>query len=188
MVLDVATAPTRITAEQLEQWPESGERLELVRGRVETMAPAGFEHGLVATALVHILRAFVIERRLGAVVSAETGFVIAHDPDTVRAPDVAFVTADRVTTQKRPSGYFVGAPDLAVEVVSPTDTNDAVEAKVLDYLDAGTRQVWVVSPRHRTLQVVESRQSSRILGPDDTLDGGDLLPGFSLRVGEIFPE
>lgn len=187
MVLDVAAAPT-ITAEQLERWPESGERVELVRGRVEKMAPAGFEHGLVATALAHSLRAFVIERRLGAVVSAETGFVIAHDPDTVRAPDVAFVTAERVSEQERPSGFFVGAPDLAVEVVSPTDTNDAVEDKVLDYLDAGTRQVWVVSPRHRTLQVFESRQSSRLLGPDDTLDGGDLLSGFSLRVGDLFPE
>lgn len=188
MVLDVAAVSTPITAEQLERWPESDERIELVRGRIESMAPAGFEHGLVATAIAHALSAFVSERRLGAVVSAETGFVLAREPDTVRAPDIAFVATERVAAQERPSGFFIGAPDLAVEVVSPTDTIENVETKVLDYLDAGTRQVWVVFPRNRTLRVVESRQSSRILGADDTLDGGDLLPGFSLRVGEIFPE
>lgn len=186
MVLDGA-APHLVTAAELEGWSSEDERVELVRGKVERMAAAGFEHALIAAAIFRALDRYVGEKRSGYVVSTEAGFVLARDPDTVRAPDVAFVTAERTAAQERPEGFFEGAPDLAVEVVSPTDAGEAIEAKVLDYLDAGTRQVWVVYPRRRTVRVVESRQVSRILGADDTLDGGDLLPGFAVRVGELFP-
>lgn len=188
MVLDIVAAPTPITAEQLERWPDDEERIELVRGRIERVSPAGGPHGRTAARLLRLLGNHVAERGLGEVYAAETGFLLARDPDTVRAPDAAFVRGDRVADLEKPTGFLAGPPDLAVEVVSPSDTNEAVDAKILDYLDAGTRQVWVISPRHRTLRVVESRRSSRILGPDDVLDGGDLLPGLSLRVGELFPE
>lgn len=179
-------APSPVTVSQLESWPSEDGRIELVRGDLERSPPAGFDHGLVATAIARALDRHATEATLGSVVWG-VGFVLARDPDTVRAPDVAFVTAERTAAQERPEGFFEGAPDLAVEVVSPTDAGEAIEAKVLDYLDAGTRQVWVAYPRRRTVRVVESRQVSRILGADDKLDGGDLLPGFAVRVGELFP-
>jgi Uma2 family endonuclease len=188
MVSNLAAEYPLLTADDLVGLPATEDRVELVAGRVERMAPAGFEHGLIAAAVAHALRSFVLERGLGAVVSAETGFLLKRDPDTVRAPDVGFVAVERLATGGRPVGFFAGAPDLAFEVVSPTDTAEAVDAKVLDYLDTGSRQVWILSPRRRTLRVVESRERSRILGPDDTLSGGDLLPGFAVHVGDLFPD
>lgn len=187
LVISDVAAPSLTTAAELERWPAGEERVELVRGKVEQMAPAGFEHGLIAAALLRVLGNFVSERGLGFVVSTETGFVLARDPDTVRAPDVAFVTAERAAAQERPAGFFDGAPDLAAEVVSPTDTSEAVEAKVLDFLEAGCREVWVVHPSRRTVRVVGPQERSLILKAEETLDGGELLPGFSVRVGDLSP-
>jgi Uncharacterized protein conserved in cyanobacteria len=175
-----------ITAEDLERMLFGEQRVELVRGEVITMAPAGAEHGEIAGFTFGALFNFVRTHSLGSLFAAETGFILARNPDTVRAPDVSFVAAERAAQQRGRTGFFEGPPDLAVEVVSPHDTAEEVEAKVLDYLEAGTRMVWIVRPRTRTVTVYRSLREVQVLRPGDTLDGGDVLPGFTLPVEALF--
>jgi Uma2 family endonuclease len=180
----MATVEHLMTAAELLQTPGLG-RCELVRGELIQMTPAGFEHGRIAAEIGGILREFVRPRALGVITGAETGFHIGRDPDTVRAPDAAFIRAERVpATPVR--GFFAAAPDLAVEVLSPGDRASAVLAKVPDWLDAGCRAVWVVDPEMATVTVYPGRDRIVVLGRSDTLSGGDVLPGFSVLVGEIF--
>jgi Uma2 family endonuclease len=175
-----------VTAEQLASTIPGEKPLELVRGEVVEMSPAGFDHGAIALAVGSVLREFVRSHGLGTVTAAETGFILARDPDTVRAPDAAFVARERVGRQGRPEGFFEGAPDLAVEVVSPHDRDLEVEEKILDYLQAGTRMVWVVRPRNQTVTVYRSFSDIRVFLVDETLDGGDVLPGLEVPVSELF--
>lgn len=179
--------PTRlVTAAELESLPQGDERVELVKGVIVRMDPAGHEHGGVAARILIRLGNFVETHQLGMVYAAETGFTLSHDPDTVRAPDAAFVTAERVAQIKRRRGYFDGAPDLAVEIVSPDDKAEEIDAKVLDYLEAGCRLVWVIQPRTKTITVYRSLDQVRVLTQRDTLDGADVVPGFAVPVKEIF--
>jgi len=178
------TTQQTVTAEQLLDMPGLG-RCELTRGVLTMMTPAGSEHGAVSVNLTAPLAVFVNANALGKVFASETGFQIAHDPDTVRAPDVAFVCAQRLPA-RLPKGFFQGAPDLAVEVVSPSDRASEVLAKVQDWLDAGSRMVWVVDPQTRTVTVHRSRTEITVLGVADQLTCGDLLPGFSLAVADVF--
>ena len=149
------------------------------------MSPAGFDHGRFASKIVAALENHVARRKSGVVTTAETGFQIAHDPDTVRAPDVAYVRSERIPVGGV-KGFFPGAPDLAVEVVSPSDRASEVAAKVLEWLSAGCQAVWVVDPENRTVTVHRSRSDITVLTAADTLDGGDLLPAFSMPVAEAF--
>jgi Uma2 family endonuclease len=119
------------------------------------------------------------------VFGADTGFILSRAPDTVRAPDIAFVAEGRFETGL-PFGYVPFAPDLAVEIVSPSNTASELQAKVLEYLEAGTRLVWVIDPRRETVMVYRSRDDIRILGRDDELDAADVLPGFKLALSELF--
>jgi len=180
----MATTAQIVTAEQLLNAPDLG-RCELIRGELAMMSPAGFRHGHVAARLVAVLTNFVEPRRLGVVTGSETGFQIAHHPDTVRAPDAAFVRADRIPAAF-PTGFFQGAPDLAVEVLSPSDRASDINAKVGDWLEAGTRAVWVVDPQNRTVAVFDKGREVSLLGVFDTLSGGDVLPEFSLPVHQVF--
>jgi len=180
----MATTEPITTAEQLLHASGLGP-CELVRGELIMMTPAGFEHGCVEAVLAGILRDFVKTRGTGRVTGAETGFQIARNPDTVRAPDVAFVRAERVPAAL-PRGFFPGPPDLAVEVLSPDDRAGEVLAKVRDWLEAGCRAVWVVDPKTRTVSVHDSPNRALILAATDTLSGGDVLPGFSVPGAEIF--
>ncbi|MFN8485088.1 MAG: Uma2 family endonuclease [Anaerolineae bacterium] len=175
-----------VTAEMLAALPDTGERTELVRGEVVSMSPGGAEHGRIGGRLFVALGDFVLRHGLGEIYLAETGFILSRDPDTVRAPDAAFVAAARLAGRGRRSGFFDGAPDLAVEVVSPNDSYQDVEDKVYDYLNAGTRAVWVVNPRAQTVTVYEPTRVARTLTVHDTLDGGDTLPGFALPVRDLF--
>lgn len=175
-----------VTAEELERMPQHDAHIELVKGEIVTMPPAGHEHGRVGQWLSWRLAAFVEQHKLGQVYLAETGFILSRHPDTVRAPDAAFVFASRAAQQKRREGFFDGAPDLAVEVVSPEDTVEQVDAKVLDYLQSGTKLVWLVHPRTQTITVYRSLDKVRALTLNDTLDGADVLPGFAVAVQEIF--
>lgn len=175
-----------LTVEDLAQMPDREERTELVKGELKTMAPAGHRHGIVAMKIGGRLLQFVEEHGIGEVYAAETGFVLTRSPDTVRGPDVAFVTAERAAQQPDEEGYFDGPPDLAVEVVSPHDTVEEVETKVLDYLRAGTHMIWIVHPQTKTITVYRSLQEIFVLTEEDALEGGDLLPGFELDVREIF--
>ncbi len=171
------------TAEQLLE--ANLPRCELIEGELIAMSPAGFDHGRFALRIGAALDNFVTPRELGVVVSAEAGFQIAHDPDTVRAPDVAFVRAERVPAGGV-KGFFQGPPDIAVEVLSPGDRASEVLAKAQGWLQAGCRIVWVVDPETRTATVYHSHSEIVVLTADDTLSGDDALPGFSVPVAEIF--
>ena len=150
------------------------------------MSPAGSEHGAIIVNITVLLGQHVKSNQLGVCFGAETGFKIASDPDTVRAPDVAFVSRGRVPESGIPKKFWPGAPDLAVEVLSPGDTLEEVEEKVEDWLSAGTRAVWVVSPKRRSLTVYRSMTDMKRLSESDELDGGDVVPGFRSKVSEFF--
>jgi Uma2 family endonuclease len=172
------------TAERLLHASDLG-RCELVRGELVMMSPSGFEHGLLVTRVTTPLNVFVTQQQLGVVVGAETGFRIARNPDTVRAPDVAFVQAARVPPAAF-TGFFPGAPDLAVEVLSPDDRATQVLAKVQDWLTAGCQRVWVIDPRIRSITVYRSLVETVVLGRDGVLADDELLPGFRLEVASVF--
>ena len=144
---------TLFTAEELLRLPADGRRLELVKGKVYEMAPAGGEHGEVAGTALILLGSHIRNNRLGRVYAAETGFMLARDPDTVRAPDVAFVSTERLPEGRSPRSYPELAPDLAVEVISPNDRMREVLDKVANWLESGTRMVWLIDPIRRTVTV-----------------------------------
>lgn len=173
-----------MTIEEFARLPDDGWRLELVRGQVVREPPAGFQHGGVAAAIAGEIHRFLREHPLGRVVTAEAGFVLCDEPPTVRAPDVAFVRRDRLDFDE--TRFAPLAPDLAVEVVSPSNTMSEIHEKVLDYLDAGSRLVWVVDSDSNTVVAYRSRDEIRMIGGDGELDGGDVLPGFRVRVAELF--
>ena len=175
-----------MTAEDLYSMPDDDVRHELQAGVLISEPLPGARHGRVAVELARILANFVREYRLGVVIGNDSGFVLARRPDTVRGPDVSFVVAERYKAVGDPKGPFPGAPDLAVEVLSPSNSPAAIHAKVADYLAAGTRLVWVVDPETRTVSVHGPLLSPRRLAEADVLDGGDVLPGLEIRVGELF--
>jgi Uma2 family endonuclease len=178
ITLPITTAAQLLHAEGLG-------RCELVRGELVMMTPAGFEHGRIVISLSTPLASFVKGQSLGVVTGAETGFQIARDPDTVRAPDVAFIRAERVPPSPL-MGFFPGAPDLAVEVVSPSDRATELLSKVQNWLEAGCRAVWVIDPLQRTVSIYRTDKPMAILHASDVLSGDDVVPGFSVPVAEIF--
>lgn len=171
-----------MTAAELLELPSGKSRYELVEGELITMSPAGAEHGEVAAEIGARLRNYVREHRLGKTYAAETGFQLGQSPDTVRAPDLAFVRAERVVSVRT---YFPGAPDLAVEVLSPSDRASEVEAKVRHWLRSGTRMVMVVDPETQTATIHTAATTTR-LSANDALDGGDVVPGWKLPLRELF--
>ena len=171
-----------ITAEELFQMPDSS-GLELVDGELRRMSPSGREHGWIAGKIHIRLGVFVEERGLGETMIAECGFVIRRNPDTVRVPDVAFVCKERWTAG---TTYFEGPPDLAVEVISPTDSYKAVDEKVREWLQAGTRIVIVINPRNQTAAIHRSLTESTQIDIDGSLDAGDVVPGWTLPLRDLF--
>ncbi len=159
-------------------------RVELVRGGLVVREPAGSTHGLVAMSLGAELAVYAKRTGAGGVFAAETGFKLAINPDTVRASDVAFVTRDRMPPLGT-IGFPALAPDLVVEVLSPDDRPGEVLAKVADWLNAGTRLVWVIDPERRLARVYRQDGSEAVVTADGTLDGEDVLPGFSCSLASI---
>jgi Uma2 family endonuclease len=174
-----------MTADELLRLNMPDARTELIRGELVVREPAGYRHGSVAARLLVALGPFVESRELGQVFTAETGFRLRKDPDTVRAPDVAFVTRDRLPDTP-PRGYAALAPDLVVEVLSPDDRPGEVLSKVGDWLEAGTSLVWVVDPERHSARVYRADGSQDHLGESDRLDGETLLPGFECEIRPIF--
>ena len=174
------------TAEDLFCLSATGRRLELVKGKVYEMAPAGGRHGYSAMNIGVLMGGHVRSHCLGRVFAAETGFIIQRDPDTVRAPDAAFVSQDRLSADEIPDSYIDLIPDLVVEVVSPNDRSREVREKVEEWLNAGVRLVWVLYPATRSAIIYRSLKDVTHLTADDFLDGEDVLPGFSCRVGDLF--
>lgn len=149
------------------------------------MTPASGRHGDVANLAAYYLTHYVLQHDLGRVYAADTGFWLGTDPDTVRAPDAAFIRKDRVPKQY-PKSYLRIVPDLVIEVISPDDRHRQVLDKVGQWLEAGCRLVWVVDPPNRTVHVYRPGKTVEVLHDTDLLDGEDVVPGFSLPVARIF--
>ena len=173
-----------MTADDLLRTRFPDKRTELVRGVLVVREPAGSRHGLVTMNLGAELAVYAKQTGAGGVYAAETGFKLASDPDTVRAPDIAFVTRERLPPPST-TGYPALAPDLAVEVLSPGERPGEVLAKVADWLSAGTKLVWVVDPERRLARVYRHDGSEAIVTANSALDGEDLLPGFSCSLASI---
>jgi Uma2 family endonuclease len=174
-----------VTAEELERMGERGHLLELVRGELVPVNPPGGEHGELAAVMAAELLAFVRPRGLGRVY-VESGFVLTRRPDTVRGPDVSFVSRGREAVAGRRAGFVQAAPDLAVEIWSPDNSMVKLRAKAREYLAAGTRLVWLLDPRKRVVEVHAAGTPVVMPDADDSLDGADVLPGFRLSVRALF--
>ena len=175
-----------VTVEELEQMPDDGNHYELIRGELICMSPSGERHGDVSMNIAGAMWSFVRRGQLGKVLVADVGFVLARDPDVVLAPDVSFVRADRLLPERDPSRFPQLAPDIAVEVISPSDRAGHISAKVMEYLDAGVRILWLVDPGRQIVTVYTPDRTGRIFGVEEVLDGGDVLHCFSLTIAEIF--
>ncbi len=184
-LLLMAEVKTLVTAEQFYKMNLQDVRAELVDGEVVTMSLPGGIHGRVCIRIARPLDQFVSDRNLGWVVS-EVGFILKRQPDLVRGPDVAFLSKEKVQAQKDPHKLWEGPPDLAVEVLSPDDRPSEVLRKVGEYLEAGTRLVWVVDPKNQTVSAHRGLHRVRVYGVGEELSGEDVLPGFSLKVADIF--
>ena len=174
-----------MTADELLVMPHNGYRYELIKGELRQMAPAGRQHGRIAATICSRLESFVRNNNLGEIYAAETGFLIWTDPDTVRAPDASFVSRARADATDEEEGFFPGAPDLAVEVISPNDRAVEVEDKALDWLRAGAKMVIVLNPKTRTATIYRGFDDIRILTEGDTIDGGDVVPGWQLPLVQM---
>ena len=177
-----ASTPGLLTADELLHVRIPDKRVELVRGVLVVREPAGGRHGRIALNVAVELRNYVSAHALGAVYAAETGFTLARHPDTVRAPDVAFVHRDRLPSPE-PIGFPDLAPDLVVEVLSPGERPGELLAKIADWLSAGTRLVWVIDPERRLARVYRQDGTERSVAAEQTLDGEDVVPGFSCLLG-----
>lgn len=176
-----------MTAEELEHLYLPDKSAELVRGRLVVREPPGTKHGEIQAILAYLVTGFVRQHRLGRVFGQDTGFKIASDPDTVRAPDLAFVAAARAS-QIPERGYAALVPDLVAEILSPDDRPGELLAKVGEWLDAGARLVWVIDPWRREARVHRADGALAIVGAGDMLDGEDLLPGFQCELAEVLGE
>ena len=180
----MTTTKQLVTADELLAMPDDGFRYELVRGELTKMPPGGFEHSTIAANITMRLGPHVKDNGIGKVGTAEPGFLL--ESDHVRVPDVAFVRQGRIDTVADVRRFFPGPPDIAFEVVSPNDRYTEVDEKVADYLAAGTLAVVVVDPRRRTVKVHRSLTEVEELGEGDTLEVGDMVPGWQMAVREIF--
>ena len=175
---------TLMTAEELEAVPDE-RRGELIRGVMQPMPPVDFDHLADTGRLILRVGAFVESHGLG-VVGPEGGFRLGQNPDTVLAPDLAFIRAENVPPRGRRGGFQAIVPDLVAEVLSPSNTASEINEKVRIYLGAGVRLVWILDPRTQTVTVYDPTGAARMLGLGETLVGGDVLPGFTLPLAELF--
>ncbi len=188
-----APAPVLMTAEELLANPIPNQRAELVRGQLVVREPAGMRHGDVAARVLLAIGMHLSEERqkLGArelrgrLLAAETGFTLQRNPDTVRAPDVAYVRAERWPAQE-PPGFPEFAPDLAVEVLSPSARPGRVLAKVGDWIDAGALLVWIIDPARCVARVYRANGTDSILVATDSLSGEDVIPGLNIPLSDLF--
>ena len=183
--VDLSLGKRLLTEEDLANVPGDGFRHELQAGLL-LAEPRPFPlHAQVQARIIELLAGFVRSHGLGQVLG-DGGFLLASNPDTVRGPDVSFVTRDRWSAVTDRGRFFRGAPDLAVEILSPSNRPGEIHAKVADYLAAGARLVWIVDPKRRTVTIHETLLAPCRVGPEGFVDGGDVLPGFAIPVASIF--
>lgn len=171
------------TVEEIEHLPDDEHRYALIRGELYRMPPPKFRHGRIALAVGAPLFQFVEEYGLG-VVTDQSGFMLEREPDTLLGPDLAFIRSARVPADE--DAYPMLAPDLVVEVASPSQTSPSIEEKTSLYLEAGVRLVWIIDPIHRAVRVRRADGTSQLLSEQDERDGEDVLPGFRLTVARLF--
>jgi Uma2 family endonuclease len=174
-----------MTAEELLRLRLPGKRTELIRGRLVVRDPGGARHGAVANRIGYRITGYVEAHAFGRVYAAETGFKIEATPDTVRAPDVAFIAKHRLP-EVEPIGYPSWAPDLAVEVLAHDDHPGETLEKIAQWLKGGVRLVWVLDAEKRSGRVYRADGSESLLGPTDVLDGEDVLPGFRCPLAHLW--
>ena len=182
----MSTSTQLMTAEELLRLPRGQYRYELISGELKTMSPSSHNHAIIAANLIGPMHRHVRKNKLGTVYSSEGGFLLTQNPDTVRAPDVAFIRQERLDAAGPVKSYWIGPPDLAVEVMSPSDSVSKVSSKVSEWLDAGTCMVWVVNPKHRTVMSYRSLNDVATFDELKTLSGSDVIPGFEIRVDALF--
>jgi Uma2 family endonuclease len=187
----MSTTTRLITADELLVMPHRDENgndclLELIRGELKVMSPSKPLHGIVCAYVATELSNFVREHDLGVVVGAETGFIVERDPDTVLGVDAAFISHERLATIEDLDKFAPFAPDLAVEVMSPSNTAREMDEKTALYFGAGARAVWIFNPKKKTVAAYTSPSDVRLLSEQDTLDGGEVLPGFKLELAKLF--
>ncbi len=182
----MATDTKLMTADDLLRLYSEGVRGELIRGVLHETMPTGQEHGEIVANLVLELGVFVKPRKLGRLTASDAGVWLEHDPDTVREPDVAFFSADKVPPGVRVTGYSEAVPDLVAEIVSPSDSRREIRDKAWMWVSHGVRMVWAVDPDTRTVDVYRSDEGVLTLGESDLLSGMDVLPGFSCVVRAVF--
>jgi Uma2 family endonuclease len=180
------TTATLITAEQLMRMPHDGHRYGLVSGELRRKSPPDLIHAIVLSAMDELLRGYARTHNLGVVGGGDAGFLLARDPDTVRGPDVAFIRKERLAANPPSHAFWPGAPDLAVEILSPSDRPREVREKVNAWLQAGVKMAWVVDPDRRTVAVHRPATDIETLAENADLDGQDVLPGFRCRVADLF--
>jgi len=176
-----------VTADELLALPKGmGNRYELIEGELRVLSALGWRHGEVVANVGITLGSFIRERELGRAFGGETGFWLKRNPDTVRAPDFALVTKDNLPEIEPAEAFWPGAPDLAVEVVSPGDTSGEVADKIDAWLAAGCAAVWVVDPKLQTVTIYHSRTNVVVKTAGETVQGDPVVPGFSCAVDEFF--
>ena len=180
------TDPTMTTADQLFAMPRENGRQELIDGVLKMMSPAGSEHGKIAGRIFTRLALHVEQQDLGETYAAETGFLIASDPDTVRAPDAGFVSHDLLSSVAPTKSYLPLAPELVVEVISPNDRFSQVEAQTRQWLTAGTKLVLVADPENLNLKTYTAENEIRTFESGDAVDCGEACIGWKLSVNDVF--
>lgn len=175
-----------VTAKSIFERPSDGYRYELLQGNLRMMSPAGGRHGRITLQVAHLLKTHSDAGKLGVVFAAETGFLIETDPDTVLAPDVAFVSRSRFESIENEIRYLPLAPELVVEVLSPSDRFSQVEAKAFAWIDAGTKLVLVVNPESETIHAYRSRKQIEVFECSESIDCSTVVPGWILSVAAAF--
>lgn len=182
--MSVTTHP--LTAKAMFAMASTLGRAELLEGELIRMSPAGFEHGSITLKLAWPIARYVEEHQLGIVCAAETGFLLKRNPDTVRAPDLAFVSQARVDHVGSVKGYWPGCPDVVAEVVSPNDTVSEVQATALAWIEAGCKLVWIVDPKQKHVTEFRSETSMRVFTVKDRLAASDVFGDWFIEVGKLF--